>query len=117
LLASYFEEEEELLRNLDEVRAHIRETQDRILDSQKKYRTGIIPSDFSSDLEENFIHDGDIAADIQVTPPPRLRRVQRMFRPHPPSSRVFHPRNPVNYCTGSTRTRRRRNRPVGIIYY
>jgi hypothetical protein len=117
LLASYFEEEEELLRNLDEVRARIRETQDRISDSQKKYRTDITPSDFSSDLEENFIHDGDIAADIQVTPPPRLRRVQRMFRPRPPSSRVFRPRNPVDYRTGSTRTRRRRNRPVGIVYY
>jgi hypothetical protein len=75
LLASYFEEEEEFLCTLDEVRAHIRETQDRISDSQKKYCTGIISSDFSSNSEENFIHDGDIAADIQVTPPPHLRRV------------------------------------------
>jgi hypothetical protein len=80
LLASYFEEEEELLRTLDEVHACIQETQDRISDSQKKYCTGITPSDFSSDLEENFIfHDDDTVADMQVTPPPRLRRVQRMF--------------------------------------
>jgi hypothetical protein len=79
LLTSYFEEEEELLRTFDEVRAHIRETQDHISDSQKKYRTGITPSDFSSDLEENFIPDDNVAADIQVTPLPRLKRVQRMF--------------------------------------
>jgi hypothetical protein len=117
LLVSYFEEEEELLRTLDKVRACIRETQDRISDSQKKYHIGIIPSDFSSDLEENFIHDNNIAADMQVTPPPCLRRVQRMFQPRPPSSRIFRSRNLVNYRTGSTRTRRRRNRPVGIIYY
>jgi hypothetical protein len=102
LLASYFEEEEELLHTLDEVRACIRETQDHISDSQKKYRTGITPSEFSSDLEENFIPDNNIAADMQVTPPPRLRRVQRMFRPRPPSSRVFHLQNPVDYRIGST---------------
>jgi hypothetical protein len=48
LLASYFEEEKELLRILDEIRARIRETQDHISDSQKKYHTGITPSDFSS---------------------------------------------------------------------
>jgi hypothetical protein len=105
LLASYFEEEEELLRTLDEVRARIRETQDCISDSQKKYRTGITPSDFSSDPEENFIPVDNIAADIQVTLPSRLRRVQKMFQPHPPSSQVFRPRNPMDYRTGSTRTR------------
>jgi hypothetical protein len=103
LLVSYFEEEEELLRTLDEVRARIRETQDRISDSQKKYRTGITPSDFFSDPKENFIsHDDDITAGMQVTPPPCLRRIQRMFRPRHPSSRVFCSQNPVNYRIGST---------------
>jgi hypothetical protein len=116
-LASYFEEEEELFRTFDKVRVRIQETQNRISDFQKKYRTGITPFDFSSDLEENFIPDDNITADIQVTPPPRLRRVQRMFRPHPPSSQVFHPRNPVDYRIGFTRTRRRHNRSVSIIYY
>jgi hypothetical protein len=67
-LASYFEEEKELFRTLDEVCARIRETQDCISDSQKKYCIGITPSDFSSDSEENFIPDDNIAADIQVTP-------------------------------------------------
>jgi hypothetical protein len=91
-LANYFEEKEELLRTLDEVCARIRETQDHISDSQKKYRTGITPSDFSSDPEENFIpHDDDTVAGMQVTPPPRLRRIQRMFQPRPSSSRVFCP--------------------------
>jgi hypothetical protein len=75
LLASYFEEEE-LLRTLDEVHAHIQETQDCISDLQKKYCTGITPSDFSSDSEENFIpHDDDTAAGMQITPPHHLRRV------------------------------------------
>jgi hypothetical protein len=103
LLASYFEEKEELLRILDKVCARIQETQDRISDFQKKYPTGITSSDFSSDLEENFIsHDDNAVAGMQVTPPPRLRRVQRMFRPRPPSSQVFRFRNPVNYHIGST---------------
>jgi hypothetical protein len=58
-LANYLKKKKQLLLALDEVYTYIQKIRNHISDFQKKFHTGAILSNFSSDPKENFINQDD----------------------------------------------------------